>query len=33
MAELDLLLKEFVSQKRMKINVENYQPCWVLDQE
>ena len=32
-AELDLLLKEFVSQKRMKINVENYQPCWVLDQE
>jgi len=33
MAEFDLLLKEFVSQKRMKINVENYQPCWVLDQE
>ena len=33
MAELDLLLKEFVSQKRMKINVENYQPCWVLDRE
>ena len=33
MAELDLLLKEFVSQKRMKVNVENYQPCWVLDQE
>ena len=32
-AEFDLLLKEFVSQKRMKINVENYQPCWVLDQE
>ena len=33
MAEFDLLLKEFVSQKRMKINVENYQPRWVLDQE
>ena len=33
MAEFDLLLKEFVSQKRMKINVENYQPCWVLDQK
>ena len=33
MAEFDLLLKEFVSQNRMKINVENYQPCWVLDQE
>lgn len=32
-AEFDLLLKEFVSQKRMKINVENYQPCWLLDQE
>lgn len=33
MAELDLLLKEFIGQKRMKINVEDYQPCWVLDQE
>ena len=33
MAELDLLLKEFISQKRMKINVEDYQPCWVLDQK
>jgi hypothetical protein len=33
MAELDLLLKAFISQKRMKINVEDYQPCWVLDQE
>ena len=33
MAEFDLLLKEFVSQKRMKINVENYQPCWVLGRE
>ena len=32
-AELDLLLKEFVGQKRMKINVDDYQPCWVLDQE
>lgn len=32
MAELDLLLKEFISQKRMKINVEDYQPCWILEQ-
>ena len=32
-AELDLLLKEFVGQKRMKINVDDYQPCWVLDQK
>jgi pyrimidine/purine-5'-nucleotide nucleosidase len=33
MAELDLLLKAFISQKRMKINVEDYEPCWVLHQE
>jgi hypothetical protein len=33
MAELDLLLQEFISQKRMKINVEDYQPCWILDLE
>ncbi|MDA0272601.1 MAG: DUF3412 domain-containing protein, partial [Proteobacteria bacterium] len=33
MAELDILLKEFISQKRMKINVEDYQPCWVLEQQ
>jgi hypothetical protein len=33
MAELDLLLKEFISQKRMKINVEDYEPCWVLDHQ
>ncbi|MGV0035675.1 MAG: nucleotide 5'-monophosphate nucleosidase PpnN [Candidatus Azotimanducaceae bacterium WSBS_2022_MAG_OTU7] len=32
MAELDLLLQEFIRQKRMKINVDDYQPCWIVDQ-
>jgi len=30
MNELDVLLKSFVEQKRMKLNVKNYEPCWVL---
>ncbi|MBO6566163.1 MAG: DUF3412 domain-containing protein, partial [Pseudomonadales bacterium] len=30
MAELETLLGEFIAQKRMKINVENYEPCWRL---
>ena len=30
MAEMDRLLVSFVTQGRMKINVENYQPCWEL---
>ncbi len=28
--ELGSLLEQFIQQKRMKINVENYQPCWRL---
>lgn len=28
--ELDLLLQCFIEQKRMKIDVEDYQPCWEL---
>jgi hypothetical protein len=31
MSELDSLLKAFIDQKRMKINVEDYEPCWVLN--
>ncbi len=30
MNELDVLLKSFVEQKRMKLNVKNYEPCWVV---
>ena len=30
MAELETLLNEFIRQRRMKINVENYEPCWRL---
>jgi len=30
MAELETLLNEFIQQRRMKINVENYEPCWRL---
>lgn len=30
MAELETLLNEFIQQRRMKINVENYVPCWRL---
>ncbi len=30
MNALDLLLRDFIAQRRMKINVDNYEPCWVL---
>ena len=30
MNELDILLQAFISQGRMKIDVENYQPCWRI---
>ncbi|MBL6691937.1 MAG: DUF3412 domain-containing protein [Pseudomonadales bacterium] len=30
MAELETLLNEFIQQRRMKINVEDYEPCWRL---
>ena len=29
-SELDKLLQSFIAQKRMKIDVENYSPCWRL---
>ncbi len=31
MAELTALLDSFIAQKRMKIDVENYKPCWEID--
>ncbi len=30
MEEMDILLKSFIEQRRMKIDVDNYQPCWEL---
>ena len=33
MDELDVLLKGFIAQRRMKIDVDNYKPCWVLADE
>ncbi|MFT4632810.1 MAG: putative Rossmann-fold nucleotide-binding protein [Candidatus Pseudothioglobus sp.] len=30
MQQLETLLGQFIAQKRMKIDVENYEPCWVL---
>ncbi|MFT7221344.1 MAG: hypothetical protein ACI8Z1_002966 [Candidatus Azotimanducaceae bacterium] len=30
MEQLDILLKGFIAQRRMKIDVEDYQPCWKL---
>lgn len=33
MNELDLLLQGFIAQRRMKIDVDNYEPCWVLSDQ
>jgi hypothetical protein len=30
MGQLETLLGQFIAQKRMKIDVDNYEPCWVL---
>jgi hypothetical protein len=30
MAELEQLLESFVAQKRMKLDYENYTPCWTF---
>jgi hypothetical protein len=28
--QLERLLNKFITQKRMKIDVENYEPCWIF---
>ena len=30
MQDMEELLASFIAQKRMKIDVENYEPCWRL---
>lgn len=32
MDKLQTLLEDFVEQRRMKIDYENYQPCWRIQQ-
>jgi hypothetical protein len=27
---IDSLLQDFIAQRRMKIDVDNYQPCWRI---
>lgn len=31
MNELDLLLESFIAQRRMKIDIEGYKPCWCME--